>query len=68
MPFWAPHQIYDGDLVLLDVHVIRRKCDNTGRFVRAGGWNYFRVERELRAVSMLRQRHRASMDSERDEL
>lgn len=56
MPLWPPHHVHDGDLVLLDVHVIRRKCDHTGRFRRSGPWDYYRVERELRAVLMIRPR------------
>ena len=68
MPLWPAYRFHDGDLVLMDVHVIRRKCDNTGRLRRTGGWDFFRVERELRAVSMIRPSVASTLQTDPDEL
>lgn len=55
MPHWPACEVSKGDLVLIDIHVVKSKCNNTGRLLHKGDWSVCRVYLELRKVCMLRQ-------------
>lgn len=53
MEYWPTSNIKRGDLVLMEVHVVRFQTDSGGNIVHDGSWDCSTVELELRAVCML---------------
>lgn len=53
MHSWEREDVGDNDLVLIEVHVVRSKCDTEGRLMSRGTWDVYRVDLELQTVCMI---------------